>query len=67
MRTAGKWQNPKANISHADRHVLKELREREDIVVTRSDEGGEMVIMKTEGMQELCREHLADSTTYCKL
>ncbi|XP_065180434.1 uncharacterized protein LOC135810995 [Sycon ciliatum] len=67
MRTAGKWQNPKPNISHADRHALKELREREDIVVTRSDKGGEMVIMKAEDMQELCREHLADSTTYCKL
>ena len=37
------------------------------MTITKSDKGGEMVVMRTSHLQQLCLEHLNDTTTYEKL
>ena len=57
----------KRNITSKERSALITLRTQEDITITRSDEGGELVVMKTSRLQRLCRDHLSDTKTYQKL
>ena len=55
------------NISRPEQKAIIELRNQENITITRSDKGGEMVVMKTNELQQLCLDHLNDSTTYERL
>ena len=55
------------NISLKEEQAVINLRNEEDCLITRSDKGGEMVVMKASHMDELCSDHLKDTTTYVKL
>ena len=57
----------KQNITKKERAALTVIRNLEDTTITRSDKGGELVVMKTSRLQELCLDHLSDQTTYKKL
>ena len=57
----------KSNLSLTEQTAIKELSNEETITITRSDKGGEMVVMKASHLEELCLEHLGDATTYGKL
>ena len=57
----------KRNISSASLQAVAELRNQEDTIITRSDKGGELVVMKKSHLRQLCIEHLFDSSTYTKL
>ena len=57
----------KPNITRKEKEALISLRNQPEITVTRSDKGGEFVIMKTSELDRLCREHLNDRSTYEKL
>ena len=59
--------NAPQNITPAQRNSIKELASRNDITVTRSDKGGEIVIMPSEKLHSLTMEHLGDTTTYQRL
>lgn len=58
---------PKPNTSQAELQSIKSLRDRKDVHVTKSDKGGEMVVMRDQDMRRLCQQHLDDPTTYTKL
>ena len=55
------------NITLAERSSVKELAATKNVTVTRSDKGGETVIMPTSTLHELNIEHLSDTSTYKKL
>ena len=55
------------NISLKEEQAVINLRNEEDRLITRSDKGGEMVVMNASHMDELCLDHLRDTTTYVKL
>ena len=55
------------NISKAEKEAVLKLRDKDDILMTRSDKGGEMVVMKSSHMDRLCMEHLNDTNTYIRL
>ena len=55
------------NISHAERRSITALKNEDNVTITRSDKGGEMVIMHTDELQRLCLDHHNDSTTYERL
>ena len=55
------------NYTRKEKRALEDLRLQDDLLVTRSDKGGEMVIMHASLMENLCLEHLSDTTTYEKL
>ena len=57
----------KPNITRRERTALTELRSKEDTIITKSDKGGELVVMKELHLRKLCMEHLSDSTTYKQL
>ena len=57
----------KPNISKEERKAIAQIRNDPDTTITRSDKGGELVVMKTSNLQKLCLEHLADTSTYQKL
>ena len=56
-----------SNLPLTEQTAIKELSKQENITITRSDKGGEMVVMKASHLKELCLEHLGDTTTYEKL
>ena len=55
------------NISTNAKNAILSLRNNEHITITKSDKGGEMVVMETSSLEQLCIEHLSDTTTYEKL
>ena len=55
------------NITAEQRSSIKELTSKNDITITRSDKGGEIVIMPTMKIHELSMEHLGDTATYHRL
>ena len=60
------------NISKEEKEAVLKLRDKDredDILMTRSDKGGQMVVMKSSHMDRLsqCMEHLHDTNTYMKL
>ena len=58
------------NISHEEEQAAINLRNEEDLLITlktRSDKGGQMVVMTTSHMDEPCSDHLKDTTTYLEL
>ncbi len=55
------------NMTSKERNSIIALRSEADITITKSDKGGEMVVMRTSQLQALCLEHLNDSTTYQRL
>ena len=55
------------NMSKAEKEAVLKLRDKDDILMTRSDKGGEMVVMKSSHMDRLCMEHLNDTNTYMRL
>ena len=55
------------NVTKAQKNTLQELRENKETTVTRSDKGGEIVVMKNSSIENLCFEHLNDSATYKRL
>ena len=57
----------KPNITCRERTALTELQSKEDTIITKSDKGGELVVMKESHMRKLCMEHLSYSTTYKRL
>ena len=59
--------NPCQNITAAQRTSIKELACRSDVTITRSDKGGEIVIMPSVKLHDLTMDHLDDTTTYQKL
>ena len=68
LRSATKQaQRITPNTTRKEREAVQALRERDDVLITRSDKGGEMVVMKVEDMQRACKEHLGDANTYTKL
>ena len=59
--------NSHQNISPRERNAIRELTSNSDICITRSDKGGEIVIMSTKEIHDLNMEHLGDTRTYEKL
>ena len=57
----------KPNITKAGIRAIHDLTAKEDTVITKSDKGGEFVVMKTSHLRQLCQEHLTDTSTYEKL
>ena len=55
------------NINRQERSAVVELARKDEITITRSDKGGEIVIMKTEELHHLNMEHLGDQSTYERL
>ena len=55
------------NLSREEKDAILAIRSRDDTIVTKSDKGGEMVVMKASHLKQLCQEHLADTNTYRKL
>ena len=58
---------PVSNLPPAERKAVIELRSQPDTTITRSDKGGELVVMKTSTLHQICLDHLSDSTTYTRL
>lgn len=57
----------KQNMTSRQRKAVLTLRDEEDITITKSDKGGEMVVMKASDLKRLCLDHLNDSNTYEQL
>ena len=57
----------KRNVTRKETTALRNLCSRDDTTITRSDKGGELVVLSTSHIQRLCLEHLSDTTTYKKL
>ena len=57
---------PVSNLPPAERKAVIELRSQPDTTITRSDKGGELVVMKTSTLHQMCLDHLSDSTTYTR-
>ena len=57
----------KRNTTSTERRAIIALKSTPDVTITKSDKGGEMVVMRTSQLQKLCLEHLGDTTTYEKL
>ena len=55
------------NLTSKERRAITDLRNEADVVITRSDKGGEMVVMRASHLERLCLDHLGDATTYKKL
>ena len=51
----------KSNLSLTEQTAMKELSNQENITITRSDKGGEMVVMKASHLEELRLEHIGDT------
>ena len=58
------WRSAK---HHSCWSSVKELAATKNVTLTRSDKGGEIVIMPTSTLHELNIEHLSDASTYKKL
>ena len=56
-----------SNITPAERSSIRELASTKNVTITRSDKGGEIVIMPTSTLHKLNMEHLNDTSTYKKL
>ena len=57
----------KPNISNEERKAIAQTRNNPDTTITRTDKGGELVVLKTSNLQKLCLEHLADTSTHQNL
>ena len=55
--------NIKTNLTRKERDAIRDLCLKDDTVITRSDKGGEVVVMETSHLKRLCEEHLADALT----
>ena len=55
------------NITIQERKAIADLRTKDDTIITRSDKGGELVVMKESRLKELCLAHLSDKKTYKRL
>ena len=59
--------NVRPNIDRQERGTVVELARRSEITITRSDKGGEIVVMRTKELHDLNMEHLNDTSTYERL
>ena len=55
------------NITSHELNSIKELASNRDVTITRSDKGGEVVIIPTKRIHDLNMEHLGDTLTYQRL
>ena len=58
---------PHRNITAKQYRSIKELASNDKVTVTRSDKGGEVVILPTTRMHRLNMDHLEDTSTYQRL
>ena len=59
---------PKDNITKSEREALKNLQQRVDIIITKANKGGAVMIMDGEGyIMEANRQLLSDTSSYQKL
>ena len=56
-----------SNLSSSERQTLKSLKNREDIVITKADKGGKVVVMDREKYIENCEGQLNDNEFYTKV
>ena len=61
------FDKTRTNTTRTDRNAITTLKSDEDITITKSDKGGEMVVMRDSQLRQLCLEHLNDTTTYEQL
>ena len=57
----------KPNITRVERDGIMDLCSREYTIITKSDKGGELVVMEESHLKRLCMEHLSDTSTYQNL
>ena len=57
----------KPNITRAERDGIMDLCSREDSIITKSDKGGELVVMEELHLKRLCMENLSEKSPYQKL
>ena len=60
-------KQPKDNISNSERIALRNLKMRKDIVITKADKGGAVVIWDTTDYLKEAYSQLDDKKTYSKL
>ena len=58
---------PKDNLSKNERKSLKQLKDREDIIITKADKGGAVVILNTEDYIKEANRQLNDESAYKQL
>ena len=58
---------PRDNLTKEERRALKDLQNREDIIITKADKGGAVVIWDTKDYIAEAERQLNDITTYEKL
>ena len=57
----------KSNCTKQERDAVVARRSKDDVTITRSDIGGEIVVMSSSKLMNLCIEHLNDRSTNEKL
>ena len=57
----------KSNATTAERRAITTLSQTDNVTITKSDKGGEIVVMPTSDLHHLCNEHLGDKSTYEQL
>ena len=61
------FDKARRNTTATERNEIIALQSEEDVTITRSDKGGEMVVMRESQLHQLCLDHLNDTTTYEQL
>ena len=58
---------PKDNLAKSERKALENLQQRDDIIITKADKGGAVVIMDVEHYINEANRQLSDTKNYQKL
>ena len=67
LKTMNPKHKPSDNLSHKEKEALESLKHRADIIITRADKGGAVVIMDTETYIKEAERQLNDTNYYTKL
>ena len=67
INEAPRKATPKDNLNKKEREAIKNLQERDDIIITKADKGGAVVIWNTNDYIEEANRQLNDASAYKKL